>query len=247
MPGTNVEEIPEVEAIASYESLKELLDDLPTDGLRSLRFTANEAASRGLWLAGNAQRDGAKFVAMYANPPLAEIESIKQRALAVKGAELLATKTGQTLEQPDIAGARIIRKRHLKIVDAVVGETPDNMQQIADIIQGRGTRDLGSDLIDLAALERANWSAIVATGLVQEADLEQMDQLGVQILAWAGRSGEGTPDTNPRGAEQRAWTYMATAYQIIRDYAQVIYRDDPDTWRRDYPSLFTHEGPTKPK
>jgi hypothetical protein len=28
MPGTNVEEIPEVEAIASYESLKELLDGL---------------------------------------------------------------------------------------------------------------------------------------------------------------------------------------------------------------------------
>ncbi len=40
---------------------------------------------------------------------------------------------------------------------------------------------------------------------------------------------------------------MATAYQLIRDYAQVIYRDEPDTWRRDYPSLFTHEGPTKPK
>ena len=75
---------------------------------------------------------------------------MKQRALAVKGAELLATKEGQNVAQPDIAAARRTRKRHLKIVDAILGEDEEASLKIADILKGRGTRDLGSDLIDVS-------------------------------------------------------------------------------------------------
>lgn len=242
MPSSDPVEIPEVEAIAAFEELKGALEALDETKLRALRFPASEAASRGLWLAGNAERDRSRFEAQFTSPPLEAIDSLRKRALAVKGAELTAAKAATAPEPPDLDAARSLRRRHLKVVDAVLDGEPEHEAAIAQIVSGRGTRDLGSDLVELAAMERKQWARISATGLVNEAELERMDQLGVDVLRWAGRKDEPGAAADPRAAERRAFTYLAEAYDLVRDHARLVYRDDPDAWQRDYPSLYTHEA-----
>lgn len=228
-------EIPTAEAIAAYQAVKPMLDALPEEALYALRFPAPEATARGLWVAGNAERDRERFIEMYKDPPLEAIDSLEQRALAVKGAELAAPDPDTPAEPPDLERGRELRKKHLKVLDAVFFGDAGTTEKLEEIRSGRGNRDLGSDLIDLSALEAKHWPRVLATGLISADERKELDPLGAATLRWAGRS--DTPAPNPREAEQRAWTHMAQAYNLVRDYAFVLYRDDPDGYARDYPAL----------
>lgn len=238
-----IDEVPSSEAIQTFESLKGELVEIPEMLLAGLRFSAEEAASRGLWLSGNAARDETLFSNMYRTPPLDEIRSMRARSLAIKGAELVESPDTPA-QPPDIERARHLREKHLSINGAVFFDDEAVQKKLAEIRSGQGHHDLGGDMIGIAAIETQNWKRLASTNMVSKKEVAEIEALGVDILRWAGRREDETR-SSAREMEQRAWTYMAGAYNLIRDYAQVIYRDESEVWKRDYPSLFSPIRPEK--
>lgn len=233
-------------AIKAYKAEEKQLLGIPKDQLLPLRYTAAEATSRGLWLGQNAERDLQLFRACYRKPPEAEIRTMVSRALAVKGAEDIMLDPPDEQEAsrtPDFDSARDLKGRHIKIVSAVAHDKPEIQKKLEAILPGRGHQDLGSDLIDLVKLEQNHWESFGPTGLASFEELREMEALGIRILRWTARRNRKERKLSVRAAEQRAWTHMAQAYLKIRAYAYVLFLDDLDKWRRDYPSLFAVISP----
>lgn len=242
-----VQAIPEVEAIAAFRSLQTNLERIAPEELIPLRYSANEATARGLWLAEHAQRDREYYVRVYKEPPQEAIQSMRARALAIKGAEL-ATNPAPTapVNLPDTHWAYSVRERHLHLLRAAFYQDEAIISKLDAIASGKGFMDLGSDLMELAVLEREKWATLATTNLVRQDELEKMGQVGTELIKWAGRKQDSRRSTT-REMEQRAWTYMARAYHLLRDYAYLFYRDKPEIWEHDYPSLYTYTAPSHTK
>jgi hypothetical protein len=136
----------------------------------------------------------------------------------------------------DFEWARQQRQRTLKVSEAVCFGDEDKLAELGAIYLGRGNRDLGTDLIDIAAFVRKNGKIFESTGLITEADLVKMETVGREIVEWTLRRGD---DVGSRFAEQRAWTSMAKAYELIRCHAHPLYFGREDEWVTRYPSLFS--------
>lgn len=227
-----------MEAVRAFEELLPALLAIPEAELLPLRYTATEATLRGLWLSQNALRDLPRFEHLYKNPPLSEIRQMRTRALAIKGADLAAHTNEVTSEAPDIVGLRNLRDKGLAVLRAVFHADEAMLARVAAIEAGSGHSDLGSDAIETASLLRSHWDPVAKTGLVLAAEVESLDQGGVDVLRWAGRRGESYKSVN-RENEQRAFTLMAQTYALIRDHAFLIWRLQAEVWQTDYPSLYS--------
>jgi len=84
--------------------------------------------------------------------PLAQIDSLRQRSLAVLGAEIVTGVPDEVPSPPDLARARELRKKHLAILSGVFFGDQKVTKKLEDIRGGRGNRDLGTDLMELSAV-----------------------------------------------------------------------------------------------
>lgn len=88
----SLDTIPDVEFLEAFDRVRSDLDKIPSKDLEPVRLNTEEATARGMRAADNAHRDRYRFEETYAEPPLEEIDWLRARAMAVKGAELSATK-----------------------------------------------------------------------------------------------------------------------------------------------------------
>ena len=229
------------DARAAFESLKPVLIEMDDGALIPIRYTATEAVVRGLWVSDNAERDLEQFEATYREPPVEEIQSLRRRTLAVKGAEL-AEKPAASLSPPDVDRTKVLRKKFIAVERAVFLGDDEKQAELDEIEKGYGHRDLGSDGIMLADIADQNWTAIAPTELIDRAEVDELRRRSLDVLHWAGRR-EGKSQSSSRLMEQRAWSYMAEAYNEIRDLAFSMYRNNKALWERDYPSLYAEKPP----
>lgn len=236
--------IPDVEFLEAFEMTREALDAIPAEKLKHIRLNPGEAMARGMRVAENAQRDRVAFEAMYVNPPLEEIDWLRTRAMAVKGAELSAKilEKDDAVKAPDFTAARAERHEHITKLRAVLLGDREVGDRLDKILENRGHQDLGNDLAAIAALEREYWPAIRATGLISEKAVEHAAETGVQILRWEEHKDR---ETDGRDYIRRAMVLLEEAYSQVRDYAFPLYRENPGKWREDYPSLYARTGTTR--
>lgn len=216
----------------AYKELEPILEAIPEDGLRPLRFPASEAASRGVAMAAHAVGDLPRFDEVYKRFPKAEIESLEKRALAVLGASIA---DGAPPLRPDFSQARSLRGRLINLLRGLGWEDEALQKELEDIERGKGHQDLADDLARLAELARDRQDMLSKAGLDVEAAAADMSRLSRDVLRWAGRKDKSSRGTRMR--EQRAWTYFAEAYEAVREHARVLYLDQSREFARRYPSL----------
>ena len=79
---------------------------------------------------------------------------------------------------PDIDRAKFLRKKHLTILPAIFFNNEELIDKVKDIHKGRGYLNLGSDLVDMASLESNNWDLIKESGLINNDEIEELDDIG---------------------------------------------------------------------
>lgn len=236
--------IPETSARQSYLKLKPILDKL--EDLHGLRFSPEEATGRGLWMTQFAKQDKARLKALYKQAPVSIIDELESRALAVKGASLEVSAVVEELSSDELFQARKQRDELLLQIQAVCFGDAEIQKELARIRSGRGHRDLGNDLLDVATLvtQKKVWSKMKSAGFLSEKGLEDLQDKGARILRWTGRSSDPLTQ-NPREAERRAWSYLVEGYNLVRDYTRVLYREEPELWEYRYPSIYSTRSPKK--
>ncbi len=89
-----IDSIPVEELLEAFERVRGALDEIQSEHCDPVRVDPTEVTARGIQVAENAWRDRTEFEEMYRHPPLDEIDWLRTKALAVKGAELSAVEHG---------------------------------------------------------------------------------------------------------------------------------------------------------
>jgi hypothetical protein len=225
--------IPDVDVITAFDRLKPELDLIAESDLITKRLGTNRAMQRGMSLAQVALDDRSMFIAVYKNPPLKEIDSLKDRAMAVKGAEI-GDEDGVS-EPPDLDRARELRTEHTLVLKAVFRKAPAVLEQLEALPMGKAYENLGTACLMLAAIERKHWDKINQKKMLTTEEAVELGQLGMRILKWEQHRGSD----QDRPYTRRALTYLDQAYTKVRLYARVVYEGRRDEWRERYPALYT--------
>jgi hypothetical protein len=125
-------------------------------------------------------------------PPLREIESLRDAALAALHAHLRWVPRSSTTHEADLEEARVLRERLLAAADvhAIYGHIDPNA--IAAIREGQGHLDRANDLLALAALMRGAWPEIEARTPVSREEVERAGALGTLLVTELGSKTLGT-------------------------------------------------------
>jgi hypothetical protein len=227
---------PEAAVLDAFEALKPTLLTLKPESLRGLRMPAEVATGRGLALARQVTTDRTRFEDLYKNPPLALFDSLERRALAVKGAAL-TDEFAPVVEvsEEELKQAMYLRRKHLSILSTVFFDKEDVLKELSEIRTGRGHRDLGGDLVDLAALlsRKEIWGVVKPTTLVKDSTVNELEVLGLKILRWL--DGDNS-ENNGRRFERLAWNYLMEAVDKVMVLSRPLY-ESQEEWEAAYPAF----------
>ncbi len=229
MQTPSFETTPPGEAIAAYYEIRSSLSELARDELLPLPQDLTRSIGNGLKVASSAIGDRQRFIDVYRNPPLELIDSLRTRALALRGAAIVTGSSSRERGTDDIERARKLRARHVTLIRAIFFGDETMEARLSQTVLNRCAEQSGSALLALAALERKHWELISTTGLISVEEVAELEALGRGISIRKGAL---------RGEwERRAWTAMSAACRCVRDHAYILYCRDLMEWDRLYPSL----------
>ena len=219
-------------SVQAVQTLEPKLRAISEAEIKTRWMELEAATSAGLFMVSNSRNDLTKLEAVFKQSLVPEVELLELATRAVKGAAILAART--KLKRPDIEGANKIKSRHFTCLHGACVDYPELIERIKKIGKGKSHLKLGGTLISLASFELDNWDLIETKNFTTKERIAEIEDLGYQILEWVKVRDTKSKDHN---LEHRAWTYMSKLYNKIRIYARVIYLEDKETWKQNYPAL----------
>ena len=220
-------------SVQAVRTLESELMAIPENKVKKRRMEPEDATSVGLFMASNARKDLTKLNLVYKESLAPDMDKLELASRAVKGTAIIASRK-KKLKKPDIEGGENIRSRHLTCLHGACVDSPELFNQIKKIDKSKGHLKLGGDLISIASFELVNWELIETKNFTTKERIAEIEDLGYQILEWVKARESKSKDQK---LEHRAWTYMSELYNKIRIHARVIYLDDKETWKENYPTL----------
>jgi hypothetical protein len=169
---------------------------------------------------------------VFKKPPKAEIERLRDRALALLYANLLWAPRGAKALEVELEEARVLREQLLSAADAHVVHGQMNADSVAAIREGSGHLDRANDLIALAALFEEGWEALSQKTMVTAEQIERASRLGTQLVAELGSKILGTGGAKHRrqlaDRRNRAFTLFMRDYAEIQAAVAYVRREEQD-------------------
>jgi len=220
------------EAAEAYARLEAEIEAVPEREIREVSTDVPMAVSLALGALPEIESLIAEMGDVFKKPPIAEIERLRDRAMALLFAHILwAPRATKVIEQ-ELEEARVEREQLLAAADAHVKFGHIDARSVEAIREGSGHLDRANDLIALAALFWANWDAIKNKTMVTEEQLERASTLGTFLVAELGAKVLGLGAAAQRAAlgkrRHKAFTLFIEDYDEIRAAIQYVRRKDGD-------------------
>jgi hypothetical protein len=186
--------------------------------------------------------DKEAILAAFKAPPMADMEQVEERAMAVWAAEKQVEAADPTpatnLPALYVEGGSL-KDVSVKVLDLLAGNDAEVRRTLKIIQPGSGYRDMADDLTAIHPLLLSRQAAIVATTIMTDAQIDRVGELAPLLLA--PKKAEPTALKAARLLRDRAWTYYLRSYNEIMRHVTFIHTNAPDKLDA-YPNIFYRPG-----
>jgi hypothetical protein len=237
-----------VNASTAEEALAKLLsaiEAIPEEKAMTCVVPGTDLVAASRRMVALLAEDKAAILDVFRSPPMADMEELEERSLAVwateKKVEAADPKPATNLPALYREGGAL-KKKSVKVLD-LLAEDDAEVQRTLKLVQpGTGYRDMADDLTALHPHLLSRRSAIVATTLMTDAEIDRIGEVAPLLLG--PKKAEAKALKAARLLRNRAWTHYLRAYNEIRRHATFLHTDDQDKLDA-YPNIFDRGGPKK--
>lgn len=187
------------EAAEAYARLEPELKAVPKELIRKVSTNVPMAVSLALGALRELETLLPEMTDVFKEPPKAEIERLRERALALLFADLLMAPRDPKALEALLEEARGLRAKLLSAADAHVEFGHIDPDSVAAIREGSGHLDRANDLIALDALFESAWDELGDKTMVTPEQLDRAAELGTPSSpSWAPRPSAAAASTATR-------------------------------------------------